>query len=327
MARVPCGAVHMGAGIGNSQAADIAANAGTDDPSNDGDVYVWQYETSDAADTEHVSNSSDAVYSNLPRADVADWTTGFVEPTNGEACLDPYDNQKPYTQAGLPCIPVRIAHPANVGNAASPGLSGTAVYDATYVRAEPVRTSPGANRADVGPSTAATNGVSAFPQASDSWPTLNTGVTDDGYNTGVEATYCVPKYATKNGGMKNPPADVVVRVLDNDIIAVQGDIPSCRQTSLFSSTALESVGGDTQLSNEWLVDQNCQNGDAGGLPGWPVVTSDVTSDPEFEEVSEESDAFVASGTAVYVGDALIPGDTQCDGGYTGVYCEIAPPSP
>ena len=91
----------------------------------------------------------------------------------------------------------------------------------------------------------------------------------------MEQHYCVPKYATKNGGMKFKPIDVTVTVTDNDDIATQGAItcsPSdeaagtctqCRQTSLFSSTG----------KTEWLVDHNCEGGDAGGLPGYPVSQS------------------------------------------------------
>eukprot|EP01047_Picozoa_sp_COSAG01_P106897 COSAG01_NODE_35961_length_524_cov_1.075294_1_plen_139_part_10 len=95
-----------------------------------------------------------------------------------------------------------------------------------------------------------------------------------GVNTGIENTFCVPKYATQNGGMKNEPADVRVIVHDNDALSGQPAITPCRQTSLFSTSALESTSGSMPVAggNQWLVDQNCQNGDAGGLPGYPVVT-------------------------------------------------------
>ena len=75
--------------------------------------------------------------------------------------------------------------------------------------------------------------------------------------------------------MKFKPIDVTVTVTDNDDIATQGAITcsssdeaagtctQCRQTSLFSSTG----------KTEWLVDHNCEGGDAGGLPGYPVSKS------------------------------------------------------
>lgn len=139
--------------------------------------------------------------------------------------------------------------------------------DASYVRSEEIRTQPGPNYKGIGP--LVYNGVASSMMgasgadtpsngASLSWTTTNNGA------TGIETQYCVPKYATKNGGMKHPPADVVVTVLDNDVIADQGEIIPCRQTSLFSSTG----------SNQWLVDQNCANGDAGGLPGYPIANVD-----------------------------------------------------
>ena len=101
--------------------------------------------------------------------------------------------------------------------------------------------------------------------------------------------------------MKFKPIDVTVTVTDNDDIATQGAItcsPSdeaagtctqCRQTSLFSSTG----------KTEWLVDHNCEGGDAGGLPGYPVAQS-----------------------GSLIGDALVKGDDQCASG-TGPYCTTA----
>ena len=68
----------------------------------------------------------------------------------------------------------------------------------------------------------------------------------------------------------------------------------CRQTSLFKfpDTDFEKTG---QYHDEWMVDYNCKNGDAGGLPGFPI---------EFAN-----------------GDANVPGDRQCIDNRAGPYCE------
>ena len=74
--------------------------------------------------------------------------------------------------------------------------------------------------------------------------------------------------ATKvKSNMANPPKDVVVTIKDNDNIATQSAsaISACRQTMLFNYP--QATG--TEDSSEWLVDYNCNNGDAGGLPGFP----------------------------------------------------------
>jgi hypothetical protein len=152
-----------------------------------------------------------------------------------------------------------------------------------------------------------------------SWPTTNTAPNADSnanedegaFNSGTESTYCVPKYATKNGGMFSEPQDVRVHVFDNDAISAQGAISPCKQTSLFSTSALD--GSDTVAGgNMWLVDQNCANGDAGGLPGYPVAYSEV--------VGSESNVTPSS---EYVGDAGVPGDDQCENGGSGPYCEVS----
>jgi hypothetical protein len=147
--------------------------------------------------------------------------------------------------------------------------------------------------------------------ASLSWTTTNNAA------TGIETQYCVPKYATKNGGMMHPPADVVVTVHDNDVITDQGPISPCRQTSLFSSTG----------SNQWLVDHNCANGDAGGLPGYPVTAVDRTD--HSAQVGGQDGVgggvrrlLMAEGEVL--GDAMIPGDDQCANGRIGAYCTECP---
>merc|ERR1711865_436865 len=129
--------------------------------------------------------------------------------------------------------------------------------------------------------------------AENSWPTSSTKSDPD---TGIELAYCVPKYATKNGGMKHKPADVSVIIMDNDIIAAQGAISNCRQTSLFSSSAIRRTSSESDpfFGNEWLTDYNCKNGDGGGLPGYPVAYAAVAGVP-----------IEAPG---YAGDANVPGD-------------------
>jgi len=307
-----CGAVHMGAGIGHAQSH---TNADNDDPSNVGDLYVWGYESTDADDAEHVHKNLSTKA--LPNADPTKWANGYVEPFSGEYCLDPFDNNKPYTQDGKHCIPVRVDHPLKGGNQASPGLSGAAAQSTAFARQEAVRTSPGPNYFGVGPSTAAGDLVSATG-AENSWPTSNTksdadktnanGNSTSVPNTGIELAYCVPKYATKNGGMKHKPADVSVIIMDNDIIAAQGAISNCRQTSLFSSSAIRRTSSESDpfFGNEWLTDYNCKNGDGGGLPGYPVAYAAVAGVP-----------IEAPG---YAGDANVPGDEQCTPPFTGPKC-------
>merc|ERR1719327_1218923 len=68
-----------------------------------------------------------------------------------------------------------------------------------------------------------------------------------------------------------PPKDVIVRVTDNDVIAVQAvaSVDGCRATTLFqfAQSTADSVG---VFKKQWLTDYNCKSGDAGGLPGYPV---------------------------------------------------------
>ena len=81
--------------------------------------------------------------------------------------------------------------------------------------------------------------------------------------------------------LNNPPKDVVARVTDNDDIAEQATaaVAGCRATSLFQyadsvGTAggqqTDAVGGRGVFKKEWLTDYNCDSGDAGGLPGYPL---------------------------------------------------------
>lgn len=53
-------------------------------------------------------------------------------------------------------------------------------------------------------------------------------------------------------------------IIDNDVLAVEEDVWPCRQTSMFR---FPDDSNGNAFHNEWLVDYNCKNGDAGGLPG------------------------------------------------------------
>jgi hypothetical protein len=82
--------------------------------------------------------------------------------------------------------------------------------------------------------------------------------------------------------LNNPPKDVVARVTDNDDISEQGTaaIAGCRSTSLFQYADASGIAGGQQTTavggrgvfkKEWLTDYNCDSGDAGGLPGYPLA--------------------------------------------------------
>merc|ERR1711988_1490284 len=81
--------------------------------------------------------------------------------------------------------------------------------------------------------------------------------------------------------LNNPPKDVIALVTDNDDISEQttAAIAGCRATTLFQyadSTGsaggqqTTAVGGSGVFKKEWLTDYNCDSGDAGGLPGYPL---------------------------------------------------------
>jgi len=109
-----------------------------------------------------------------------------------------------------------------------------------------------------------------------------------------DAVFCVPRFATPNGGLAFPPNPVVVDVIDNDILAVEDTVWPCRQSSLFRFPN-DDFEQSHRYHDEWLVDYNCKNGDAGGLPGFPS---------EFAN-----------------GDANVPGDRMCPDNRAGPYCE------
>lgn len=124
----------------------------------------------------------------------------------------------------------------------------------------------------------------------------------------VRGGFCVPRFATSyqtyaptafdtgasaNDGLEFPmtvgtpdsprgsghalkfvPVDVTVFINDNDQIADQTNpIANCKQTQYFmwsdhTDTATDPATGIKK--SKWLVDYNCDNADAGGLPGYPA---------------------------------------------------------
>jgi len=368
-ASTACGAVHMGAGIGHvsgtcagyatTSKAACLANSGTwtidgDDGTNVGSAYTWSYPTTDEDDadlynvplpiaTRTIAEGPD------PNAgtDSTIWPSGYSNIAAGEICEDPFDNLRPYTQSGAHCVPISqyvqdpaaydstlcprssigvtcgAAHDFVAASPDAPHEDGTQL-DGDYVRPEEMKASPGPNYAGVGPVLGGSmpGHTVAGPTAATvtnghelSWTTTNSPL-------GVETQYCVPKYATKNGGMAFPPLDVTVTVEDNDDIAVQAEIAPCRQTSLFSSTG----------TNEWLVDKNCREGDAGGLPGYPITSVFGLSVSQHIMAHGGADGDAGLGgrrrlmaeQGHILGDAMIPGDDQCANGRIGAYCTECP---
>jgi hypothetical protein len=183
---VPCAAVHMGAGIGHAENDGVGGEQ-NEGGSNVGNTYTWQYATTDASDTYHTGGAdlpgisgdgltgssaaadgkgptlTSAVAATVPEADAyTDFSLGYVDAVTGEYCLDPFNNRKPYTQGtrsdsdteeatlgdGGHCVPIRRPH--TYGAAVDAAALGMRVTDADFVRADPVRTSPGPNAADGG---------------------------------------------------------------------------------------------------------------------------------------------------------------------------------
>jgi hypothetical protein len=320
----------MGAGIGH------AGSAANDGGANVGDAYTWNYATTDASDTYHHAGELGETLE-LPGI-AANGGSGYVDSVTGEFCLDPFNNNKPYTQGtrsdedaedetlsdGGHCIPV--AQTGN-GDGAShsygadidAGALGMRVNDETFVRALPVRAQPGPNAPDLTqcPGDQACGEPHNPTQDATSWPVENQAA---GVETGFETLFCLPKYATQNGGMKFPPNDVTVTVTDNDVISEQDSaaIASCKQTSLYS------YPDDSARKSEWLVDYNCDNGDAGGLPGYPAADGVGIMEGAATDASTWRRNLAVSMHAEVLGDAHLPGDAQCANGRVGAYCDRCP---
>jgi hypothetical protein len=121
-------------------------------------------------------------------------------------------------------------------------------------------------------------GVNGFPGSGNAIILATTG-SGDRRTTDTGGGY---EQRTATGtALNNPPVDVVARVTDNDDIAEQATsaVEGCRATQLFQyadSTGsaggqqTSAVAGSGVFKKEWLTDYNCDSGDAGGLPGYPL---------------------------------------------------------
>eukprot|EP01050_Picozoa_sp_SAG11_P000472 SAG11_NODE_14_length_26344_cov_14.209411_10_plen_2210_part_00 len=182
----------------------------------------------------------------------------------GNACIETVTadagQARPYTAAGMPCLPKAL-------------LDGTAESDCVSPYAK------------VGQVTGTSRGES-------------------GYGTALE----------------KPPMDVLVEITDNDAQTAQSALTgACRQTRLFQ---FADAGGDVDdgvdgtrdavlgtgvLRTKWLTDYNCDNGDAGGLPGYPSIAYPVLASSDYG----------AAGTG-YCTDKSSTTSAACTGGFCSV---------
>ena len=179
----------------------------------------------------------------------------YAEPGTLLPCVDLWGQKAPfqYMKGGMPCVPM-----------ADGAASGT--LDVTCV--------PRFAEA----STA--HGVAGFPATGCAIILAASGSGDRSGTTGTGGGY---EEGTATGtALNNPPVDVIAQVTDNDDITEQATaaVAGCRATALFqyADSAGESagqqataVGGRGVFKKQWLTDYNCDSGDAGGLPGYPVA--------------------------------------------------------
>merc|ERR1711871_834644 len=189
----------------------------------------------------------------------------YVEPGSATAfCTDFFGNTAPYqySKRGLPCVP-----------ASDKSTTGAETVDIACV---PRFAENSGTRGVAGfPTSVAAGEAGAIVLASPASSALEsrTGVTGSGggYEEGTAT----------GTALNNPPKDVIAQVTDNDDISEQttAAIAGCRATSLFqyadsTGTAngqqTTAVPGRGVFKKEWLTDYNCDSGDAGGLPGYPL---------------------------------------------------------
>ena len=104
------------------------------------------------------------------------------------------------------------------------------------------------------------------------------------YQTNVESEYTLGARSSSDrstgDAMKFPPLNVWIAVVDNDAqreltTSEIDDLRStCKQTSMFQFADAKGSGSGEQngvTSSKWLTDYNCDSGDAGGLPGYPLA--------------------------------------------------------
>jgi hypothetical protein len=175
----------------------------------------------------------------------------YLEPGTTTACTDKYGIAAPFqwSKHGLPCVP-----------AADNGGTLDLACVPRFAEA----------------STA--EGVNGFPGSGNAIILATTG-SGDRRTTGTGGGY---EQRTATGtALNNPPVDVVARVTDNDDITEQATsaVEGCRATQLFQYADSTGSAGGQQTSavagrgvfkKEWLTDYNCDSGDAGGLPGYPL---------------------------------------------------------
>jgi len=178
----------------------------------------------------------------------------YLEPGTTTSCTDKYGIKSPYqwSKQGLPCIP------------AADNLDS----DTLDLACVPRFAESGTNQ-----------GVTGFPGTGNAIILAATGSGARSGTTGTGGGY--EQKSVTGTALNNPPVDVIARVIDNDDIVEQGTstIDGCRATQLFQyadSTGSAggqqdtAVGGRGVFKKEWLTDYNCDSGDAGGLPGYPL---------------------------------------------------------
>merc|ERR1719487_2218574 len=168
-------------------------------------------------------------------------TGAAVYKKGGSACTDQFGSPVPWDASGAPCVPQSGAAdcvPLFAENGAATGATGKG----------------GAG--------------TGFAVALNGSPNAKGGGYEQGTGTGT--------------ALANPPKDVVARVVDNDDIAEQATaaIAGCRSTQLFqyadsvgdsAGQQTTAVGGRGVFKKQWLTDYNCDSGDTGGLPGYPLA--------------------------------------------------------
>jgi hypothetical protein len=183
----------------------------------------------------------------------------YLEPGTTTVCVDFNGVTAPYQYAkgGLPCVPAASGGPT----------------PATDVACVPRFAENAGTRGVAGFATAVvTTEAGAILLAA-------AGSGDRSGATGAGGGY--EQRAATGTALNNPPKDVIAKVTDNDDIAEQATaaIAGCRATTLFQyadSTGSAggqqntAVGGRGVFKKEWLTDYNCDSGDAGGLPGYPL---------------------------------------------------------
>ena len=99
-------------------------------------------------------------------------------------------------------------------------------------------------------------------------------------------------------------------------VASPPDTAACRQTQLFQFADSQgvtgtAVPGDGVRSTKWLTDFSCESGDAGGLPGYPVISYAASTDPTYGIAGTGYCTDKASATSVACATAAGSCDQTC----------------